>query len=79
MMLDNMILANNPPFMRRRGARIDPRQLVLKPAGYIDMDDTGDLRTIEIQDIRSSAYQLYQTLDSEFQMTTAMTNSQKGM
>jgi hypothetical protein len=32
MMLDNMVLANNPPHYRRRGARIDPRQLVYKPA-----------------------------------------------
>src|SRR3989304_1260112 len=68
--LDNVILANNPMFIFRRGANVNKSQLVAKPGGGIAVDlDKGSLddkiRPIMFPDLKQGIIELMNKVDDE--------------
>lgn len=69
----------NPMFVRRRGANIDPKQLVWRPSGFIDVDDVAlDVRQLDVVDKSNAGFNLLQYLNSEFEEGTSVTPTRKG-
>lgn len=65
---DNVVLVNNKMWVKRRGARINPAELVRRPGGVITVSDIQkDLKSEEIGDVKSSIVEMLNRLDSEFQ------------
>lgn len=76
--IDNATIAGNNMFKRRRGANIDPRQLVSKPAGFVDVDEMDDLTQLEIRDHSQSLFSLLEYYLSEFEESTTLAPIRKG-
>ena len=79
-MFDNITLINQKGFIKRRGATINPQDLVAKPGWIITTGDIDrDLKAIEIGDIKPSIQMLMQLLTQEFQEASGATNLLKGL
>ena len=77
---DNVSLINNKQWIKRRGARINPMDLVRRPGGIITVDDIEkDLKGEEIADIKASALEVLRLLDNEFQQASMVVNLLKGV
>ncbi len=79
-MFDNISLINNKMWLKRRGANINPMDLVRRPGQVIEVDNiTNDIRSEEVSDIKQSAMQMLQILDNEFQQASMVVNLLKGI
>jgi hypothetical protein len=77
---DNVSLINNKQWFKRRGAKINPMDLVRRPGGVITVDDINtDLKAEEIGDIKPSALEMLKILDNEFQQASMVVNLLKGV
>lgn len=56
MRLDNINLIINRMFTIKRYANIDPEQLVMRPGGFIEVDDHDDIQPIELKNVTSDSY-----------------------
>jgi hypothetical protein len=79
-LVDNVRNSANQMFQRRRGARIDPRQLISRPAGFIDVDEIDkDVKSLDNKlDIKPIA-ELLAMVDAQFQVATANTDVIQGV
>lgn len=65
---DSVVLINNPMWKKRRGARINPMELVRRPGGVITVGDVNkDLVADVVGDVKSSMIEMLNRLDGEFQ------------
>ena len=72
---DSVVLINNPMWKKRRGARINPMELVRRPGGVITMGDvTKDLVTDVVGDVKQSMIEMLNRLDSEFQAASMISS-----
>lgn len=78
---DNVSLINNKMFIKRRGANINPMDLVWRPGGVITVenDTNTDIRVLDVTDIKQSALAILQLLDNEFQQASMVVNLLKGV
>lgn len=72
---DSVQLINSPMWRKRRGARINPSELVRRPGGVITMGDiTKDLATDNVQDVKQSMIEMLNRLDREFQAASMISS-----
>lgn len=77
---DNVSLINNKQWIKRRGANINPGDMVRRPGGIITVDDiNADIRSEEVSDIKASAIQMLSILDNEFQQASMVVNLLKAV
>lgn len=77
---DSVQLVNNPMWKKRRGARINPSELVRRPGGIITMGDVNkDLVADVVGDVKSSMIEMLNRLDKEFQEASMVVNLVKGI
>ena len=77
---DNVRNSANQMYQRRRGARIDPRQLISRPAGFIDVDEIDrDIKQIDNKVDIGPISQLLTMVDQQFQIATANTDVVQGV
>lgn len=77
---DSVVLINNPMWKKRRGARINPMELVRRPGGIITMGDINkDLAADVVGDVKSSMIEMLNRLDNEFQQASMVVNLLKGI
>lgn len=77
---DNVRNSANQMFQRRRGARIDPRQLISRPAGFIDVDEIDkDLKQLDNRIDLNPILELMRMVDQQFQVATANTDIVQGV
>lgn len=77
---DNVQLINNAMWRKRRGARINPNELIRKPGGVITMGDiTKDLAVDQVADVKQSIIEMLNRLDKEFQEASMVVNLVKGI
>lgn len=71
---DNANLANTPAFMFKKGARIDKKQLVIKPGGGIEVEGDGPIRDsiaqIDVKDITTGGLALLNRFDDDHKRAT---------
>lgn len=77
---DAVVLINSPMWLKRRGARINPMELVRRPGGVITVSDLDkDLRQEQIGDVKQSIIEMLNRLDREFQEASMVVNLLKGI
>ena len=77
---DNVSLINNKMWIKRRGAAINPMDLVRRPGGHITVSDINkDIRADEVSDIKPSLLELIKFIDDEFQQASLVSNLLKGV
>ena len=77
--IDNIELLINQMYKRKRSATINPKQLISRPGGFIDVDDMTDVEQLQMVDTTVAGFNLYKTLDIEFQQGSGVSNLMKGM
>lgn len=77
---DSVVLINNPMWKKRRGARINPMDLVRRPGGVITMGDINkDLAPDIVGDVKTSMIEMLNRLDREFQEASMVVNLLKAI
>ncbi|MHA1210824.1 MAG: portal protein [Candidatus Heimdallarchaeota archaeon] len=77
---DNVTLVNNKQWIKKRGASINPNDLIRKPGGIITVDDINtDLKSEEVSDVKASIIEMINFLDNEFQQASMVVNLMKGV
>lgn len=77
---DNVVIINNAMWVKRRGARINPSELIRRPGGVVTVGDiNADLRAEVTPDIKQSLIEMINRLDSEFQQASMVVNLLKGI
>jgi hypothetical protein len=77
---DSVQFINNPTGRKRRGARINPAELVRRPGGVITMGDIGkDFVWDSVPDVKQSIIEMLNRLDREFQEASMVVNLVKGI
>lgn len=77
---DNVTLVNNKQWIKRRGAAINPNELMRRPGGIITVDDINtDLKSEEVSDVKASIIEMINFLDNEFQQASMVVNLMKGV
>lgn len=77
---DNVSLVNNKQWIKKRGAAINPNDLIRKPGGIITVDNINeDLKGEEVSDVKSSIVEMIRFLDNEFQQASMVVNLMKGV
>lgn len=77
---DNVVLVNNKMWIKRRGARISPMELVRRPGGVINVGNINkDIKSEEVSDIKNSIVEMLNRLDAEFQQASMVVNLLKGV
>lgn len=79
-MFDNISLINQSMWVTRRGASINPQDLLRRPGGMIEVTDISkDIRSEEVNDIKGSIQMLMQLLGNEFQEASGAVDLLKGI
>lgn len=77
---DSMMLQNAPMWIKRRGARINPGELVRRPGGVVTVSDINkDLKQEVTGDIKQGAIEMLKLLDHEFEQASMVVNLLKGI
>jgi hypothetical protein len=77
---DNVRNSANQMYQRRRGARVDPRQLISRPSGFIDVDEIDkDVKQIDNRIDIGPIRELLGMVDQQFQIATANTDIINGV
>lgn len=77
---DNVVLVNNKMWIKRRGAKINPAELVRRPGGVVTVGNIEtDLKAEETTDVKSSIIEMLNRLDAEFQQASMIVNLIKGV
>lgn len=77
---DAVVLINAPMWVKRRGARINPAELVRRPGGVITVSDINkDLKTEVVGDVKQSIIEMLNRLDHEFEQASMVVNLLKGI
>ena len=77
---DNVRNSANQMYQRRRGARIDPRQLISRPGGFIDVDEIDkDVKQVDNKIDIGPIRELLAMVDQQFQIATANTDVVQGL
>ena len=77
---DNVTLVNNKQWIKRRGASINPNDLIRRPGGIITVDDiNADLKSEDVSDVKASIIEMIRFLDDEFQQASMVVNLMKGV
>lgn len=76
---DAVVQLGSPMWFKRRGARINPMELVRRPGGVITMSDiNNDLKKEVVGDVPQSTLEMLNRLDNEFQQASMIVNLLKG-
>lgn len=77
---DAVAMLGSPMWLKRRGARINPQELIRRPGGIITVTDINkDLRYETTGDVKTSTIEMLNRLDREFQEASMVVNLLKGM
>ena len=77
---DNTKQINEKMWIKRKSANIDPKTLVRRPGGIIEVNDiNADIRSEETSDIKQSMMEMLQLIDNEFQQASMVTDLMKGL
>lgn len=70
---DNVNILINPMYKTRRGSRIDPRQLISRPGGNIDVENMGDIEQLRTSDTTGPGFNMFNLMSGLFQNGTRVT------
>lgn len=77
---DNVVLVNNSMWLKRRGARVNPMELVRRPGGVVTVGNIEtDLKQEQTADVKASIVEMLNRLDNEFQQASMVINLLKGI
>ena len=76
---DNVNIIMNPMYKIRRGSRIDPRQLISRPGGAIDVESMSDIEQLSTADSTRSGFSMFTTLSNLFQQGTRVSSIRAGI
>lgn len=76
--IDNVSYALNRMFSVLRSANIDPTQLKSRPNGVIEVDDHNDIKEINTNDVKSSAYTEETIIKNDMDVTSGVFNYTRG-
>lgn len=77
---DAVVQLGSPMWLKRRGARINPMELVRRPGGVITVSNIDtDLRKEVVGDVPNSIIEMLNRLDSEFEQASMVVNLLKGV
>lgn len=77
--IDNASMILNNMWLTRRGAQIDPEQLVSRPNGIIELDDIeGDIKLLEKRDHLHASYNEEATIKDDMDHTVGVFDSARG-
>jgi hypothetical protein len=77
---DAVAVLGSPTWLKRRGARINPQELIRRPGNVITVSDINkDLKREPVGDVPSSLIEMLNRLDREFQEASMIVNLLKGM
>lgn len=77
---DSVVMINAPMWIKRKGARINPAELVRRPGGVITVTDINkDLKADSVGDVKTSMLDMLNRLDNEFQQASMVVNLLKGI
>ena len=77
--MDQLTAVLNKMFVVRRDANIDPYKLVWRPSGYIPVNDIGDIREMDVSDVKASYFKMMGLVDDLGQKATGSTDIVKGL
>ena len=70
---DNIRISMHSMFLRRRDSKVDPRQFIFRPGGFIDVEDlNNDVKQLETPDRTGAAYKLLQMYNGEWNAGTSV-------
>lgn len=78
MRLDNVNLIINRMFTIRRYANIDPQQLVMKPGGFIEVEEHDDIRPIELKNVTTDSYKEDDLIRQDIDITSGVNDYVRG-
>ena len=79
-LFDNVALTNETMWQVRRGAAVNPMDLIARPGGIVEVDDiNADIAPLIAGDIRNSGVEMLRMIDAEFQQASMVTNLLKGV
>jgi hypothetical protein len=77
---DAVVQLGAPMWLKRRGARINPAELVRRPGGVVTVSDINkDLRREQVGDVPASVLDMLNRLDREFEQASMVVNLLKGV
>jgi hypothetical protein len=76
--IDNVSFVLNKMWKIKRGANVDTTQLVSRPAGFIEIDEEGDVEEITFNDVTASAYQEESVIKADMDRTTGIHDTERG-
>lgn len=77
--IDNVSLALNRMYLVNRNASVDPKQLVSRPNGYVEVDDiNNDIKELITQDVTGSAYKEEEIIKEDMDVTSGIHNYDRG-
>lgn len=76
---DNVNVLVNGMYKIRKGAGIDPRQLVSRPAGFVDVETMGDIEQLRTADTTPTGFNMLNTLSGMFQQGTRVSAVRAGL
>lgn len=75
---DNVNILVNPMYKIRRGSRIDPRQLISRPGGAVDVENMGDIDQLRSSDTTGAGYNMFNLQSNLFQQGTRVSSVRSG-
>jgi hypothetical protein len=76
--IDNVALVMNKMYKVMRGANIDPKQLISRPAGFIEVDTMDDVEEMKFDDVTSSSYNEEGVIKDDIDKTLGVSDSARG-
>ena len=76
--IDNVSIALNKMWKIRRDSSIDTKQLISRPAGFVEVDEMDDLEEIEMKDVTQSGYNEETIVKQDIDLTTGVNDTQRG-
>lgn len=79
-LVDNVRNSANQMFQRRKGAQVDPKQLISRPGGFVDVNEIDkDIKQIDNRIDITPIEKLLSMTDQQFQVATANTDVVQGI
>lgn len=76
--IDNVAIVLNKMYKVLRNANVDPKQLISKPGGFIEVDDMDDVKEIEFRDVTASSYNEETVIKGDIDKTLGVFDTVRG-
>ena len=76
--IDNVSFVLNKMYKINRGANIDTKQLVSRPAGFIEVDEMSDVEELKFTDVTSSSYNEETYIKQDIDVATGVHDTERG-